>query len=240
MNEPKREPILNAPGVVVGLIVAFVAIHAARELTSTATDNRLVELLAFNPARYGGDADVPGGPWVAPLAFLSHAMLHGDWAHLGINSAWLLAVGTPIARRMPAGSFLAFFALCAAGGALMFLALHPGLDAAIVGASGAISGLMAAMFRLIFAAGDGYSTFLLREQPLAAARLSVRSMLTRPRPRMAILVWLVVNFVGALAMGFSSSSAIAWEAHLGGFIVGLTALDLLDRGNPHEQPDARD
>lgn len=238
MSEPQaREPMFNAPAVVVALVAVFVAIHLGRELLSQQDDNWWVLATAFIPARYGGLAEeLPGFPWSLPLSFVTHALLHGDFLHLAVNSAWLLAVGTPIARRMPPLMFLAFSAVCGIGGAVMFLALHPGLAAPMVGASGAISGLMAAVFRLMFAADDAYGRQILREQPADAPRLTLRSMFTRRSPLTAIIVWVVVNFVAAVGLGsLSGAGSIAWEAHLGGFFTGLLAFQLFDRGNPAER-----
>lgn len=239
----QREPIFNVPGPVVALVGAFAAVHMLRWLlvwyAGDAADDALVDLTAFNPLRYGGTGrELPGGAWTGPTTFLTHAFLHGDVPHLVINSAWLLAVGSVIARRMPLLPFLGFFALCAAGGALAFLVLHPGLDAAVVGASGAISGLMAAALRLMFAAVDTDGRYLLREHPAEAPRLSVRSMLTRSTPRNTIIAWVIINFVGAVAMSATgeTAGAIAWEAHLGGFFTGLMTFDLFDRGRAEEAP----
>lgn len=241
MSEAPREPVFNVPAVVAALAILLVAIHAGRWLAGDVLDERLLGLFAFNPARFGpGGAGIPGlpwagEPWAGPLSFFSHALLHGDLMHLVVNTAWLLAVGTPMARRMTPTGFLAYFFLCAAGGALFFLLVHSGLDAGLVGASGGISGLMAGVFRLLYAAEGAQGRYNLREHPSRAARLSVRSMLTRREPLTAIIGWVVLNVVVAVAMRLvGDGAAIAWEAHLGGFFVGLLTLELFDRGHPRE------
>jgi membrane associated rhomboid family serine protease len=236
MQGAREQPIFNAPGVVVGIILVLVAVHAGRGVVDAGTDNLIIELFGFNPARFGGSGPpAPGGLWAGPASFITHALLHADSVHLLVNSAWLLAVGTPVARRMAAVPFLAYFALCAAGGALFFLIMHPGLETALVGASGAVSGLMAAVFRLIYAAQGPYGRHLLTERSAEAARLSVRSMVTRRAPLIAIIGWVAINIVVALALGsVGEGNPIAWEAHLGGFFVGLTTMELFDRGNPEE------
>jgi len=232
MSQQQREPIFNVPGIVVALVATFIAIHAGLSLMDEGTQAWLLNLLAFNPARYSGPpVALPGEPWAGAAGFLTHAFLHGDLSHLAINSVWLLAVGSPIARRMPAISFLAFFAMCALGGALLFMLFHTGLDTAMVGASGAISGLMAAALRLVFAAEDDHARMVLREDPAAAPSMSIRETFTRRRPLTAIIVWIVINFVAAVAMGpMTGGAGIAWEAHLGGFFAGLFTFDLFDRG----------
>ncbi len=236
MQVGQREPIFNVPAVVVALVAVFAAVHAGRQLLDVHSDNELVQLLAFNPARYGGPPiDLPGAGWAGAAGFFTHALLHGDLAHLVINSAWLLAVGSPVARRMPAVSFLAFFGLCAAGGAMLFMALHAGVSAWLVGASGAISGLMAAVLRLMYAAGDARERHLLRERPFEAPRLRVVSMLTRRAPLAAIAGWVGVNIaLGVAITALGDGMAIAWEAHLGGFFVGLLTFELFDRGCAEE------
>lgn len=240
MQAGQREPIFNVPAVVVALVAAFAAVHAGRQLIDPAADNEFVHMLAFNPARYGGaPIALPGGDWAGPVNFFSHAFLHGDMMHLTVNSAWLLAVGSPVARRMPVLSFLAFFGLCAAGGAFLFMALHAGVNASLIGASGAISGLMGAVFRLMYAAEDARGRHLLRERPIEAPRLKVVSMLTRRAPLVAIAAWVGINVVVGVAMSsFGGGIAIAWEAHLGGFFAGLLMFELFDRGCADETPTA--
>lgn len=236
MHQDQREPIFNVPGVVAGVVAVLAIVHAGRGVLRPVTDNAVLALFGFNAVRYSGSGGpMPGEPWAAPVNFVSHALLHGDLFHLAINSAWLLAVGSPIARRMTMVPFLGYFALCAAGGALLFLVLNPGLDTALVGASGAISGLMGGVFRLMFAAEDAFGRRILTEQPMEAPRLSLRSMFTRRAPLIAIGGWVVVNFITAVALGsLGEGNPIAWEAHVGGFFVGLVTFDLFDRGNPNE------
>jgi membrane associated rhomboid family serine protease len=214
----------------------LIGLHVGRSFISPAEDEDLLHLLAFNAGRFtGGEGIAPVPGWAVPLSFVSHALLHGDAMHLAVNMAWLLAVGTPVARRCSVPGFLLLFALCTAGGALLFMALHPGLNAALVGASGGISGLMGAVFRLMFAAEDPETRYLLRERPLDAPRLSVWSMMIRRAPRVAIITWVALNIVVAVALGsVGEGMPIAWEAHLGGFFVGLLVFDLFDKGWPGE------
>lgn len=231
MSERPREPIFNVPAVVVVLIAIFVAIHLGRELLDRQQEDWLLWTLAFVPARmseFGGR--VPGPQWATYTSFITHMLVHGDLVHLAVNSAWLLAVGTPVARRMNWASFLLFATLCGIGGALFFLAVNPGLRSPMIGASGAISGLMAAMFRLIYAANDAYGRAVLREQTEHAPSLSLTGIL-RSRPAlMAIVVWVAINLVFGLGVGdMMSGAGIAWEAHLGGFFTGLLLFGLFDR-----------
>lgn len=138
-----RQPIFNVPGVVLVLLGSFLAVHVLRWVLPMEDGAWLTAALAFIPARETGLAnDLPGGRIAIATSFITHQFVHGDLAHLLINSAWLLAFGTPVARRTNAASFLVFFLLTGIAGALLYLAVNGGALILVIGASGAISGLM--------------------------------------------------------------------------------------------------
>src|ERR1041385_8501901 len=92
-----REPVFKAPGSVVAAIGALALVQALRTQLTDPQDAWLVLALAFIPARYselGGE--LPGAPWAAVTSFLTYAVLHADFMHLLVNSAWLLAMGSLI------------------------------------------------------------------------------------------------------------------------------------------------
>ena len=154
--------------------------------------------------------------------------MHGDLTHLVINSAWLLAFGTPVARRTDPVRFLVFFALCGVAGALLYLAVNGPMPILVVGASGAISGLMGAAFRFLFrgiASGARWrSRFPLLPLTPLRATLRDRRVLT------AVAGWTLFNVVLASgAAGLTEAAGIAWGAHLGGFFAGLLLYGLFDR-----------
>jgi membrane associated rhomboid family serine protease len=218
-----REPIFNVPGVVLWLLAAMFAVHLLRSLLSPAEGFWLTEALAFVPGRLVGSArELPGGQVAIVSAFLTHLFVHGDLTHLLINSAWLLAFGTPVARRIDTARFLAFFFLCGIAGALLYLAVRvAGGDALIpvVGASGAISGLMGAAFRFLFR-GIERSKGLrdIGSVPL----MSLKETLRDRRVLLTAAVWTALNGLQAWgAVGLTAAAGIAWEAHLGGFYAGL-------------------
>ena len=90
--------------------------------------SQLLLLFSFIPARYDATVLAQGrcraGSAREIWTFVTYALIHGDWTHLGLNSVWLLAFGTPVARRFGALRFLAFFAVTAAAGAAAHLATH--------------------------------------------------------------------------------------------------------------------
>ena len=165
----------------------------------------------------------PGTLWERIVPFLSYMGLHGSWMHLIINCLWLLAFGPIVARRFGAMLFLFFFFACGVAAALCYLALNWGSPVPVVGASGAISGLMAAAIRML----PGQAPWAAQgEAPLAP--LLSRQIL----PFSAI--WAAVNLVTAMTgLGVGGESGlIAWQAHLGGFLTGLVLSGPVDRLRP--------
>lgn len=226
----ERQPIFNVPGVVVAILGVFVLVHLGRDLLSEAAEDQLMDMLVFSRLRLGpGAGDLPGGHVAGVTQFVTHLFLHADLTHLLINSAWFLAFATPIARRLGSLRFLAFFLVCGIGGALLYLPFNL---APMVGASGAISGLMGASLRFLFLPmndGDRGALSGASHPPL----LSLSQSLTDRRILIAIVGWTLFNIIAAY--GFEAvmqERGIAWEAHLGGFFTGFLTFGLFDPRRP--------
>jgi len=153
----KREPVFNIPSVVIAVLAVLAIIHAVRTLLlSEQQDIEFLLSFAFIPARYDTafvlDGALPGGG-ADVWTFVTYALIHADWVHLGVNAVWLLPFGSAVARRFGTLRFLAFFAVTAAAGAALHLATHAGEQFPMIGASAAISGTMAAAMRFAFQRG---------------------------------------------------------------------------------------
>jgi membrane associated rhomboid family serine protease len=173
---------------------------------------------------------------------VTYAFLHGDWFHVLVNSLWLLAFGAAVERRFGAVRFLLFFLVTALAGALAHYATHRLDWLPVVGASAAVSGAMAAATRFVFQPGaplgggfagfaydpaQGDRAFQRRALPLAA--------ILRDRRALTFLgIWFIFNYltgVGALPSG-PEQATVAWQAHVGGFLVGLFLFRFFDP--PHQ------
>lgn len=140
--------------------------------------------------------------------------MHGGLMHLLMNLSALVPFGLIVARRMGPTMggqlrFLAFYLLAGLAGDIVWLLIGAGQGGAVVGASGAIFGLWAAVLRLPRDGGPLY--------PL----LSREVMRQMPGP-------IIANVLVAVAFGVMSAAGggagIAWQAHLGGFLFGLLAI----------------
>ncbi|MFO1248116.1 MAG: rhomboid family intramembrane serine protease [Alphaproteobacteria bacterium] len=227
-----RQPIFRAPPIVLWLIAGLAGAHAARVFAPPARAIDMVYEYALVPARYSRaflesnpafHVSWPGTVWDRILPFFSYMALHNDWTHLVINCLWLLAFGPVVARRLGTGLFLVFFLVCGVAGAAVHLALNWGSPLPVVGASGAISGLMAAGLRML----PGQAPWAAPgDEPLAP--IFSRQIL------IFSAIWAALNLVSGLtglSMG-GQNGLIAWQAHLGGFLAGLLLCGPFDALRP--------
>jgi membrane associated rhomboid family serine protease len=214
-----RQPFLRAPGIVIAVIALLVAIEAVLQLVIPARSEEIFYLYGLVPARYshaflaahhlnGGNVLERAGP------FFTYMLLHGGWMHVLVNCIWLLPFGAVVARRYGTWLFLLLFVLCGIAGAAAHLALNWGSPAPLVGASAAVSGLMAVAFRMMGATPDG------RLAPLLSPQVATWSA-----------VWIGINIVaGVTGLGTGSPvQEVAWQAHLGGYFAGLLLAGPVDR-----------
>jgi membrane associated rhomboid family serine protease len=220
---PRREPMFNLPAIVVVLIAACAGIHLVRSFAITPdTDMSLLLRFAFWPIRYSGGYDLDVYAFVSPL---SYSLLHGGVAHLAVNMIWLAAFGSPLAARIGVARFLLFWAATAVGAVALHYVLHMDSVVPLVGASGAISGMMGAAARFAFRIdrSGGRPAF-------AGVPLSIPAVLSNRQTLTFLAVWMVVNLATGLGFGTDGmESQIAWEAHIGGFAVGFFGMRLFDR-----------
>ncbi|HEY6259657.1 MAG TPA: rhomboid family intramembrane serine protease [Xanthobacteraceae bacterium] len=247
--EQAREPAFNLPPVVLGLVAWLCFIHVMVALVLPVDETeRLLELFAFEPLRYHAtdalEIALPGGIPAAIWTFVTYAFFHANWPHLVFNLIWLVAFGTPVARRFGAWRFLAFFVFTAAGGALAHLVTHIDDNTPAIGASAAVLGMMAAALRFVFQPGGPLGLLRLSEaETYRVPAKPLGAMLRDRRMLLFVFIWFVFNAVSALpwfAMPGIEGN-VAWQAHVGGFVAGLLGFAVFDpmRGVPmREAPPA--
>lgn len=208
-------PVFNAPWSVVAVIGVLVAIHVLLWVMGEDWQIWASYWLALIPARFT-DPLFPMPPGSQFWTLATYALLHSDWMHITFNSLWFLIFGTPVARYLGHGRFLLLALVSSVIGGLASLALHWGEQVFVIGASGAVSGLVGAAIPIMYArrlpGGGG--------QPLGFGEL------LRDRNALGFMaMWLVITLAsgatGWVGNGFVQESGIAWEAHLGGFAGGL-------------------
>ena len=234
----KREPALNIPPVVVAVLAILVLVHGVRVFVLTPDQNsEVLWLFAFDPIRYGigilPPEALPGG-WGAQIwTFVTYALLHASWIHLGVNAIWFLPFGSAMARRFGALRFLMFFAVTAAAGAFAHLLAYGGQNAPVIGASAAISGTMAGAMRFAFQRGGPLSFWRTGgESDYRVPAASLSDTLRQPAVLVFLVVWFGINLLfGLISLpigGVGGGEVVAWQAHIGGFLAGLLLFSWFD------------
>lgn len=206
-DPPKSEAVFNAPlSVVVVALSMPVLFFFQRQLPDMGAS------MAFAPI------DLQNGRWGGLFTAM---LLHGGWAHALMNAVGALAFGAPVARlfgeRFGSSVFLLFYIGCGVIAALGYGLVHWGSSDPMVGASGAVFGLIGGATRLMGA-------------PQGWRGGRVLSLLDR-RVIAASIAWMAVNAVTGL-IGYApgaDGARIAWEAHAFGFFAGLLAIGPLGR-----------
>jgi membrane associated rhomboid family serine protease len=230
LQEPERQPFLRVPTIVAGLIAVIIVAHVARTMAPSALSNEILLNYAFFPARYShaflvAHNAAPQTFWDRAIPFVSYMFLHANYTHLFVNCVWLLPFGAIVARRFGAFAFLLFFFVCGIFAAVAHLAAFWGSTDFAIGASGAISGVMAAGFRII---APVEASDLQSFAAAVSGQVEFRSPLApvfSPRILMWTALWLLVNLVaGVSGLGGGPGTGpqmIAWQAHMGGYLAGL-------------------
>lgn len=227
-------PIFNLPTGILVALGLICGIYALQEFVLSAALNQWVAVeFGFSPIRYLYPLSEQSLAWLwSPV---SYSLLHGSFEHLAFNGLWLAAFGTPVCRRIGELRFVLFWIVSSVAAAALHAAVNWGEPSLMVGASGVISALMGAACR--FAFGDRQRN-LARLTGLEPPLLSVGQALADRTVRVFIIVWFLGNVAIALGLPMlgADSASIAWDAHIGGFLLGFFCFSLFD---PHSRPGTR-
>lgn len=204
----------SRPLVVYGLIAACIGAYLYVErLGSPAAVAAFYEVYGATP-----QAVLAGGPgaW-SPL--LTSMFLHGSWMHLGGNMLYLWIFGDNVEDAMGHLGFLLFYILAGILAGLAHVLTHPSSRVPLVGASGAIAGVLGAYLILYPRAGIVSLIFFfpfVRLVVLPAA--------------LVLSLWLVLQVIqGLAALGAPGVTTVAWWAHIGGFAAGAVLVGAFAR-----------
>ena len=191
------------------LLVAINALVFLLELSVNGQGPNALEAFvrhwAVIPADYTRGAGL-GGP--VPTTLLTAMFLHGGWAHLMGNMLYLWIFGDNVEDVMGKARFLIFYLLCGVAAAFAQILVSPHSDIPSLGASGAISGVLAAYLALF-------------------PRRRVRVLLLRTiayMPAIAVIgFWFLLQLFSGIGQVTQTeeTGGVAYAAHVGGFVAGF-------------------
>ena len=215
---------MRRQSVIVWLIIAAcTAIFLWQVGLPPAAERRIVLGLGFVPAVLFGEAQLSPGLRLVPAwaTILTSMFLHGGWLHVGGNMLYLWIFGNNVEDAMSRSRFVVFYLVCGIAAALAQGLAAPASAAPMIGASGAIAGVLGAYFLL---------------HPRANVRvLLVLFIFVRfiNMPAVVVLgLWFLVQFVSIAAAPAADGGVAVW-AHAGGFLAGIALIPFFkDRDVP--------
>jgi membrane associated rhomboid family serine protease len=207
------------PFVTIALIAGCALVFLWQRSLDTASSRQAVDGLGAIPAVLLTNARVPPElQWVPRFATpFSSMFLHGGWMHLLGNMLFLWIYGDNVEDAMGHGRFLAFYLLCGIAAIAAQALSDPHSPYPIIGASGAISGVLGA-YLLLFP----------RARVLTLVLLPFFFTTVRMPAVLLLLLWFAVQLVSGLS-GHDAGMGVAFRAHIGGFLTGMLLVRLFKR-----------
>ncbi|MBT4890213.1 MAG: rhomboid family intramembrane serine protease [Rhodospirillales bacterium] len=171
---------------------------------------KLILGLGAIPAVVFGYAELPPELFIVPseITLLSSMFLHGGWMHLIGNMLFLWVLGDNVEDTMGHKRFVAFYVLCGLAAALAHAALDPHSKIPMIGASGAISGVIGAYLLL---------------HPKAPIHTLVFYFVIAIPAWIVLGLWIGIQLFNILQDGGGN---VAWWAHIGGLLAGIILIPL--------------
>jgi len=211
-------PRIRKP-VVVWIIIALNSLVFAFEmLLPEEWRTALIDVYGAIPRRFmdpgwARDAGFPSDWWAAAVSYM---FLHGGWAHILLNMWVLFVFADNVEDALGHWRFAVFYVLSGIAALALHVAVNSGSVQPVIGASGAIAGVMGAYFRLF---PKGKVTVLI---PIVVIPWIVEI------PAVAFLgLWFFLQIFSGIVARWTGGENIAWWAHAGGFLFGMLLVSLL-------------
>ncbi len=205
-----RLTLSSFPIVTLALISADIVIFI-HEASLGDSLHAFIQTYGLTPAKvFSFSSDI--GFYERLYPFVSSMFIHGDWMHIIANVIFLYIFGCNVEVAMGHVKFLVFYLLCGIAAALFHVLTNLGSIIPMLGASGAISGVLGA-----------YITYF----PISEFKNPIRIFFFKNIPYIPaaaiIFLWLVIQFLSGIDKLDRpvDSGGVAFWAHVGGFVAGL-------------------
>jgi len=212
-NPTERFPIITVVFITLNIIVFLYQISLGDDAVEF-----FIGAFSLVPARLFHAGAVLPGPVPAGITIFTSQFLHGGLFHLIGNMLYLWIFGNNVEDAMGRIRFIVFYLLCGALAAIAHALTNPQSNLPMIGASGAISGILGA-YVLLYPKARVLTLFTLG--------FFVRLIEV---PAMVVLgFWFVFQFLSAVVA--KDAGGVAWYAHIGGFLAGLMLIILFKRSD---------
>ena len=209
-----ENPTRTVPYIVYVLIAANVLVYLYNGSLGPHARNPLAGFELVPASLFGGsDYISPVAPW---LTVFTAMFMHANLLHIGVNMLYLWIFGNNIEDVLGHVKFLAFYLLCGVAAALAQVAVSPASRVPMVGASGAIAGVLGA-----------YLILFPKARIVSLVILFYFIQVTALPASLVLGFWIVLQIINSLVMGGGVGGGIAYAAHIGGFLAGILVIFLL-------------
>lgn len=222
-----RNPTVRTPYVTIGLI----AINALVFLYELSLGSRLPTFIASYgvvPYELTHFTDLVGvyrgspivhapGPGFLPATLVTSMFIHGGFMHIAGNMLYLWIFGNNIEDILGPVKFLFFYMVCGIVAGIFHVVLSPGSTLPTVGASGAVAGVLGA-----------YLIAYPHARVLSLVFIIIFVQLVEVPAALVLVFWFVIQFFqGFASISTGATGGVAWFAHVGGFLAGLTLIQIM-------------
>ncbi|HMC63008.1 MAG TPA: rhomboid family intramembrane serine protease [Candidatus Solibacter sp.] len=207
------QPSYSKPVVTVLLIVVNILVFLFEFSLDPESQNAFVDYYALFPDHFRF------------LSVLTSMFLHGGWMHVLGNMWFLWIFGDNIEDILGHGKYLLFYLACGVAAGLAQVAVNSGSHVPMVGASGAIAGVMGA-----------YMAKFPHSRILSLIFIVVFFTTVELPAWIYLIYWFVLNFfsgVGSLGSSQASQGGVAFFAHVGGFVAGIVLVNVMGTHQPY-------
>jgi membrane associated rhomboid family serine protease len=198
-------PCYSKPYITWGIMTVCIGIFIGMKLMPDQAAIILLNHYGMVPIRYSGlHAGLPSDSYAS---FVTNLFLHASWTHLIVNMWFLWIFADNVEDRMGRISFLFFYLICGVFATILQWYFDPTLAIPVIGASGAIAGVLAAYFFLY---------------PLESIIVFFPPLVLQIPAITFLGLWVIFQLYNATtSVIFEGGTAnMAWWAHLGGFVAG--------------------
>jgi membrane associated rhomboid family serine protease len=209
-------PTHTTPIITISLILVNTLLLVYAAFMPAPTEREMVLRYGLVPREFL--LSLHGRPELLPynvLTIFTSMFLHGGFLHLGGNMLYLWIFGNNIEDSTGHLRFIAFYGLSGVAAALLQFIYDPTANVPMIGASGAVSGVLGA-YLLLF--------------PHARIKTLIFIFIFITTVELPAMVLLTIWFF--MQVLFSHTGGVAWSAHIGGFLFGLATIKLFTLGRP--------
>jgi membrane associated rhomboid family serine protease len=211
-------PTRHAPLVTVLLLGLNLFMFVKSFVLGSYAGQRYILYYGLVPCSLTGSCEVLGRAFSPEVSLLTSMFMHAGFFHFAGNMLYLWVFGNNVEDAMGKIRFTIFYLLCGLGAALGQVALNPDSRIPMVGASGAISGVLGA-YLLLFP----------HARVLTLIPLGIFLQIVEIRAVFVLGFWIVIQVVNGLLTFNFDGGGVAWFAHIGGFVAGCLLIGFFKR-----------